>query len=151
MQTTLQQYESEVNLQQYDEKAKVRRKNRIMIQIIGVHWPSTEEVVSWLQLAWLLLEQTYFTDIPRDCLSRMNLDIFKNILSSISQRNASNLIWGNFTVHQSNEHKHSANRWKWVANLLQLLQAWYTQPNIKCDLFSCYPFQDFCSLKCVRF
>ena len=54
----------------------------------------------------------FIDDVTSDCSSRINSEVYRNILSAYVQENASTLIGRRFTLQQDNDPKHIANTTK---------------------------------------
>ena len=105
-----------INLNQSDGKAKLWRKKG------SAHDPKHTSssvthcggsVMTWACMAASGVGSLIFIDdVTHDGSSRMNSEVYKNILSANLRRNASKLIGRNFIMQQDNDPKHTANTTK---------------------------------------
>ncbi len=69
--------------------------------------------MAWACMAASGMGSLIFTDkVTHHGSSRMNSEVYRNILSANFQRNSSNLIRKNFIMQQDNDPKHTANSTK---------------------------------------
>ena len=69
--------------------------------------------MAWVRMAAFATGSLIFiNDVTNDGCSRMNSEVYRNILSAYVQENASKLIGQHFTMQQDNDPTHSANTTK---------------------------------------
>ncbi len=102
-------------MDQSDGKAKVwRKKDLLMIPNIQAHLKhSGGNVMAWAFIASSGTGSLIFiNDVTHDGSSKINSEVFRNILSDSLQKDATKLIGRSFIMQQDNDPKHSAQTTK---------------------------------------
>ncbi len=102
-------------MDQSDGKAKVlRKKDLLMIPNIQAHLKhSGGNVMAWAFIASSGTGSLIFiNDVTHDGSSKINSEVYRNILSDNLQKNATKLIGRSFIMQQDNDPKHSAKTTK---------------------------------------
>ncbi len=102
-------------MDQSDGKAKVwRKKDLLMIPNIQVHLKhSGGNVMAWAFIASSGTGSLIFiNDVTHDGSSKINSEVYRNILSDNLQKDATKLIGRSFNMQQDNDPKHSAKTTK---------------------------------------
>ncbi len=102
-------------MDQSDGKAKVwRKKDLLMIPNIQAHLKhSGGNVMAWACIASSGTGSLIFiNDVTHDGSSKINSEVYRNILSDNLQKDATKLIGRSFIMQQDNDTKHSAKTTK---------------------------------------
>ncbi len=102
-------------MDQSDGKAKVwRKRDLLMIPNIQAHLKhSGGNVMAWACIASSGTGSLIFiNDVTHDGSSKMNSEVYRNILSDNLQKDATKLIGRSFIMQQDNDPKHSAKTTK---------------------------------------
>ncbi len=102
-------------MDQSDGKAKVwRKKDLLMIPNIQAHLKhSGGNVMAWAFIASSGTGSLIFiNDVTHDGSSKINSEVYRNILSDNLQKDATKLIGRSFIMQQDNDPKHSAKTTK---------------------------------------
>ena len=105
---------TKINLYQSDGKAKVWRKKGSAHD--PKHTSSSVKHGGGSVMAWACMAASgvgsliFIDDVTHDGSSRMNSEVYKNIMSANLGRNVSKLIGRNFIMQQDNDPKHTVNK-----------------------------------------